>query len=233
MEHSRIYLVLTCFGGLRPRYCNRFLWGAVCLEMEVLNVTQHSKLMTKVAVFIVASLACGPAMASTFYGEVPAGYSDNRFQIGPTSTLAIDIVALGSRDPALCPSCNSSYTDNYTVNLFNQAGGLLESLNETNYFYSNSYSSSHGIGAGPVGIAVPAGATTLEIVSQFSIAGLLGADGHPLSYGDLDIFSGGAVVAATPLPPTWTMMLIGLAGFVHLLYRRSRPCTVGRSGVSK
>jgi hypothetical protein len=29
-------------------------------------------------------------------------------------------------------------------------------------------------------------------------------------------------VSATPLPPTWTMMLIGLAGFGFAAYRRQR-----------
>jgi hypothetical protein len=32
----------------------------------------------------------------------------------------------------------------------------------------------------------------------------------------------GSPVSATPLPPTWTMMLIGLAGFGFMLYRRNR-----------
>jgi uncharacterized protein (DUF2062 family) len=30
----------------------------------------------------------------------------------------------------------------------------------------------------------------------------------------------GSYVSATPLPPTWTMMLIGLAGFGFVAYRR-------------
>jgi MYXO-CTERM domain-containing protein len=35
--------------------------------------------------------------------------------------------------------------------------------------------------------------------------------------------SGGTISAsATPLPPTWTLMLVGLAGFGGLLYRRKR-----------
>src|SRR5580704_6585212 len=80
-----------------------------------------------------------------------------------------------------------SYADSYTVNLFGRTGALLESANEFNYLYYNMYSSSHGIGAGPVGITVPAGATKLEIISRLSIAGLLGPDGHPLSFGNLNI----------------------------------------------
>jgi hypothetical protein len=43
-------------------------------------------------------------------------------------------------------------------------------------------------------------------------------------YGDLINLShssaGTISASATPLPPTWTMMLIGLAGFGLMLYRR-------------
>jgi hypothetical protein len=66
-----------------------------------------------------------------------------------TSSLVIDINAFGTRDPAICASCNSIYTDNYTVNLFSQTGTPLESANEINYLYCNMYASSHGVGAGP------------------------------------------------------------------------------------
>jgi len=129
-------------------------------------VARLGKLLTKIAAFTVASLAYGPAMASTFLGEIPVGYSDNLFQIGQgTSSLVININAIGTRDPAICAFCNSAYTDNFTVNLFDQTGTLLKSANATNYLYYNMYSSSHGIGAGPVGFVVPAGATTLEIVT--------------------------------------------------------------------
>ena len=86
-------------------------------------MTRFGKFLTKIAAFTMVSLTYGSAMASSFSGEVPVGYSDSRFQIsGGASSLVIDIGALGSRDPAACASCNSIYTDNYTVNLFNQAG---------------------------------------------------------------------------------------------------------------
>jgi len=128
-----------------------------------------------------------PTFATAYFGTLSAGSSDSFFQIGPTSNLTIDISAIGLRDPTICASCNSTYTDNYTVRLFDQSGKLLGSVNETNYLYYNMYSSSHGIGAGPVFVDVPAGATTLEIQSQLYIAGLLGADGRPLSLGSLNI----------------------------------------------
>ena len=133
------------------------------------------KYLTKIVVFAVASLAYGSAMASTFLGEIPVGYSDNLFQIGQgTSSLVININAIGTRDPAICAFCNSAYTDNFTVNLFDQTGTLLKSMNATNYLYYNMYSNSHGIGAGPVG--VNGSATPLEIASQLFVAGLLGSD---------------------------------------------------------
>ena len=113
------------------------------------------KLLTKIAAFTIASLAYGSAMASTFLGEIPVGYSDNLFQIGQgTSSLVININAIGTRDPAICAFCNSAYTDNFTVNLFDQTGTLLKSMNATNYLYYNMYSNSHGIGAGPVGVTI-------------------------------------------------------------------------------
>jgi hypothetical protein len=160
-----------------------------------------------------------PASASTYSGEIAVGNTDSIFQIGPTSNLVIDINAIGVRDPSICASCNSIYNDNYTVVLLNQAGTVLESVNENNYLYYNMYSSSHGIGAGPVSVAVPAGATTLEIESQLSIAGLLGSDGLPLSFGNLNISSSGSIAAATPLPTTLPLFLSGLVGLVLFAWR--------------
>ena len=157
-------------------------------------MARRRKLVTRIAAVLVVWLASSSAMASIFVGELPVGYSDSVFQInGGTSSLAIDVNAFGSRDPATCGSCNSSYADSYTVNLFDRTGALLESANEFNYLYYNMYSSSHGIGAGPVGITVPAGATKLEIISRLSIAGLLGPDGHPLSFGNLNISTDGRI----------------------------------------
>jgi hypothetical protein len=54
----------------------------------------------------------------------------------------------------------------------------------------------------------------------------LGTVGLGYVYGDLFNLShnsmGTISASATPLPPTWTMMLIGLAGFGFMLYRRMR-----------
>jgi hypothetical protein len=186
-------------------------------------MTWLRKLLTKITAIMVASLAYGSVMASTFSGELPAGYSDNLFQIsGGTSSLVINVSALGSRDPNICQSCNSIYTANYTVNLYDQTGTLLKSANEINYLYYSMFSSSHGIGAGPVGVTVPAGAMTLEIVSQLSIAGLLGQDGRPLSFGNLLISTDGSIAAATPIPSTLPLLATGLAALGLLGWHRAR-----------
>jgi hypothetical protein len=186
-------------------------------------MTWLRKLLTKITAIMVASLAYGSAMASTFSGELPAGYSDNLFQIsGDTSFLVINVSALGSRDPNICQSCNSIYTANYTVNLYDQTGTRLKSANEINYLYYSMFSSSHGIGAGPVGVTVPAGAMTLEIVSQLSIAGLLGQDGLPLSFGNLLISTDGSIAAATPIPSTLPLLATGLAALGLLGWHRAR-----------
>jgi hypothetical protein len=170
------------------------------------------KLLVKVAAFAFISLACNPATASNFSGEVPVGYSDSMFQIGGNaSLLVLNINAGGVRDPALDPSSYNSYTDNYTVNLFNQTGVLLESVNETNSFYSSMFDNSRGIGAGPVFVGVPVGATSLEIVSRLFITGLLGSDGQPLSFGNLNISTDGSITAATPIPSTLPLLATGLA----------------------
>jgi len=190
-------------------------------------MVQHGKLPNKIAAFMIASLASSPAMASLLVDELPVGYSDNLFQIGQgTSFLDINIDAIGSRDPTICASCYSSYNDNFTVNLFDQKGTLLESMTEINYLYYSLYSSSHGVGAGPIGITVPATATTLEIVSQLSIAGLLGPDGLPLSFGDLSIGSDGSIAAATPIPSTLSLLATGLAALGLCGWRRKRNAAV-------
>jgi hypothetical protein len=186
-------------------------------------IMRFGKTLTGMIAFTAMSVAFGSAMASTFVGELPVGYSDNLFQIGGgTSSLLININAIGARDPSICASCNSVYSDNFTVNLFNQAGMLLESANETNFLSFNDFTSSHGIGAGPVSVSVPAGATTLEIVSQLSIAGLLGSDEQPLILGSLSISSNGSIAAATPLPSTLPLLATGLAALGLFGWRRKR-----------
>ena len=164
-------------------------------------MARFGKLLTRIVVLAIASVAYGSAMAATFQGDLPVGYSESYFDLGQSaSILSININAIGTRDPSICAFCNSAYTDNFTVNLFDQTGTLLNSANATNFLFYNDFTSSHGIGAGPVSFAVPAGATTLQLISQLSIAGLLGADGQPLSVGNLFIGSDGSIAAATPIP---------------------------------
>jgi hypothetical protein len=170
-----------------------------------------------------------PAFATSYLGPIPVGESENFFQIGSTSNLLVDISALGTRDPTICASCYSQYTDNYTVLLLDQSGTLLSSVHETNYFYYNMYSSSYGIGAGPVSINVPAGATTLEIQSQLYVAGLLGTDGLPLSFGELNISSNGSIAAVTPIPTALPLFLTGLIGLLAFAWRAGRQGLVPKS----
>ena len=195
---------------------------------------ERVKWLTRIGTFVAAALICGPAVASIYSEPLPVGYSDNLFQISGATTLSLDINALGVRDPSICASCNSIYTDKYTVNLLNQAGQILETVNETNYLYYNMYSSSHGIGAGPVFLSVPAGATTLEIVSQLSIAGLLGSNGLPLSLGNLTIGSDGSIAAATPIPTTLPLLATGLAALGmlgwHVKRKRNRAPLAAAQG---
>lgn len=186
-------------------------------------MARFNELMTGIAALAVASLTYGPAVGSSFLGDIPVGYSDNYFQIGENaSSLMININAIGSRDPSICAFCNSAYTDNFTVNLFDQAGTLLKSVNASNYLYYNMYSSSHGIGASPVSVLVPAGAATLEIVSQLSVTGLLGSDGSPLGFGKLFISSDGAIVAATPIPSSLPLLATGLVALGLFGWHRKR-----------
>jgi hypothetical protein len=178
---------------------------------------------TTMTTLIVVLAASGSAMASTFSGAIATGYADNRFQITEgASSIVISISATGARDPAMCPACTSSYTDNYVVNFFDQAGTLLKSVNEINYLYYSMFSSSYGIGAGPVSVAVPADATSLEIVSQLYISGLLGPDGDPLSFGNLMISTNGSITAATPIPSTLPLMATGLVALVLSFWHRRR-----------
>ena len=193
-------------------------------------MARRGRIVTRIVpfAFTVACLAYGPVMAASFLGELPASYSDSTFHIGAdTSSLMININAIGARDPSICPSCNSAYTDNFTVKLFNQAGALLESVNETNYLYYSLYSSSHGIGAAPVALTVPAGGTTLEITSSLYISGLLGVDGHPLSFGNLYVYTDGSAVSSTPIPGTLPLLATGLVVLGLITFYRRRKAGNG------
>ena len=172
--------------------------------------------IVEMAALVAALTLSEPIFADTYAGQIAVGSSDNFFQIGPTSNLIIDISAIGTRDPTICAACNSIYTDNYNVLLFNQSGALLEAVNETNFLFFNQFSSAHGIGAGPVFVDVLSGATTLEIQSQLSIAGLLGTNGLPLTFGELNIGSSGSLTAATPLPTTLPLFLQGWSACYYL-----------------
>jgi len=195
--------------------------------MEV-SMTRPGRLLARITAFATVALASASAMASTFSGELPVGYSDSVFQISPgASSLVININAFGIRDPSICASCYSIYTDNYTVNFFNTAGTLLASANEINYLYYNLFSSSHGIGAGPVWTTVPAGATTFEVVSSLSIAGLLGPDGHSLGFGNLIMSSDGSIAAATPLPSTLPLLATALAALGLFGWHKKRKGAAG------
>jgi hypothetical protein len=182
---------------------------------------QHRSLVTVMAAYIVVVLGLSPVFASTFTGELSVGSSTDLFQVSGDTSVEVNITATGTRDPTLCPSCYSSYSDLFKVEFFDQAGNLLASTTANNYLYYSMYSSSNGIGAGPVGFAVPTGATTLELVSQLSIAGLLGSNGQPLNFGDLFISANGSIVAATPIPSTLPLLatafgLLGLLGLYRM-----------------
>jgi hypothetical protein len=56
---------------------------------------------------------------------------------------------------------------------------------------------------------------------QFSFNEMMsGGEGFSFQYAS-------ASVSASPLPPSWTMMLVGLAGFAFIAYRRkSKPTLI-------
>jgi hypothetical protein len=189
--------------------------------MEII-IVRLKRLIPQLTTFIFVLLAWSPTRAGTYSGDLSVGYSINEFQIGGgTSFVSIDINALGMRDPALCASCYSSYYDSYTVNFFGPTGTLLSSQNAQNDLSYNMYTSSNGIGAGPVSIAAPAGATMLEIVSNLSISGLL-LDGSPLDFGNLSMVSDGSITAATPIPSSVMLLAPVLAGLSLFGWYRRR-----------
>ena len=166
-----------------------------------------------------------PAKASGFYGALPVGYSDQSFQTSGASTFGININALGPRDPSLCSSCNSGYTDQFTVNFFDLAGNRLGSSTGTNYLYSTQFGGSHGIGALPVWFFVPNGTANVEVISQLSIFGLLGSN-----TGNLTIFTDGSIAAATPLPGALPLFAGGLGALGLIRWSRKRSRHVAASG---
>jgi hypothetical protein len=83
-----------------------------------------------------------------------------------------------------------------------------------------------------VSVPVPAGATTLEIVSQLSISGLVGSDGEPLSFGNLSISTDGSIAAATPIPSTLPLLATGLAALGLFGWRKRRDSVTTASHVA-
>jgi hypothetical protein len=66
-----------------------------------------------------------------------------------------------------------------------------------------------------IGINLAGGLNNIQLAFNETMSG---GEGFSFDYGT-------ASVSATPLPPTWTMMLIGLAGFGFVAYRRQRKGT--------
>jgi hypothetical protein len=165
-------------------------------------------------------ISCGTALASSYDGALPSGISESYFQISGASTLAVNITDMGARDPSLCSSCTSGYTDNFNVKFFDSTGALLSSTIATNYLWSSAFSSSHGIGAGPVWMKVPNGASTVEVVSQLSVFGLAGTGAD---FGTLIMSTDGSIgAAATPLPAALPLFAGGLGALGIVGWRRKR-----------
>jgi hypothetical protein len=172
----------------------------------------HGRLLTKIAALTVVWLACDPAMASTFrskskastsFGKLPVEFSDGMFQIGGGGSSS-DAGAFGSRDSSICGPCSNIHT----ASLFEQTGKLQKEIN--------------GIGAGSLGLKVPAGITILELLDGLSDAGLRDRDEHRPRFDDLSISSDEPTVAATPIPSTLPLLATGLAGLGLLSWHRRR-----------
>jgi hypothetical protein len=124
------------------------------------------------------------------------------------------------------PKASASFSENFYGDLASLTvtiGGLTFNFNPASVsvdlgtgqtFYSLTGSSSPGV-LGPKGL------TETLVLGGFGF-NITNPGGPNLEDGKFSIGPGS--VATTPLPPTWTMMLIGLAGFGFINYRRkSKP----------
>ena len=88
-------------------------------------------------------------------------------------------------------------------------GNLVDSRSFNNLASAQAYFSDN-----PLDLSLSSGSNDLELLFSETMSGV--GDGFSFNY---------AAVSATPLPPSWTMMLIGLAGFGFVAYRRQKQNT--------
>jgi hypothetical protein len=90
-------------------------------------------------------------------------------------------------------------------------GNLIINQSFANLFSAQAFFSDNNL----LAIQLAGGLNNIQLAFNETMSG---GEGFSFDYGT-------ASVSATPLPPAWTMMLIGLAGFGFVAYRRQRKGT--------
>ena len=165
------------------------------------------------------AISVDAASANTIQiNQVPIGTSVYTFSVAPDGP---DSFGAGSDVRAFyAPNFSAGlvfggFTDTITISQYNQSMNLLSSFQATNGIsFTPSSTALFGCFCEDL-VSILANASTIVVTNTLNVSGAMTFQSASLFVG-----AGTTAVSQTPLPPAWTMMLIGLAGFGWFMYRR-------------
>jgi hypothetical protein len=181
---------------------------AIALAQVGGNATLPNAIVPGQSFSVVNTVASVPLTLA--FGSMGAGYS------GSGSPLAYQQSATFTFNAASGPFLidllgNTSLGSGFDSALFQifDNGNLFESKSFSDLASAEAFFSNNNL----IDIALGGGINNIQLAFNETMSS---GEGFSFNY----LATGG--VSATPLPPTWTMMLIGLAGFGFVAYRRQR-----------
>ncbi len=190
--------------------------------------SMRSRLVLGVAALLcVGGAGVVPANAVTYLYEINASLGS--FPAGPNNTITGSFTLDDSIGPASVANVNIQVTLPLTAGPFSFTFNEVLEPDVTWGTYLWFANTAYGAGdthfwaymsGGTVGVPILIGQEGLPFAHQSEI-GVIGVNNWQGIYGTM------TPVAPTPLPPSWTMMLIGIAGFGFVAYRRkSKPALI-------
>jgi len=165
------------------------------------------------------AICIGAASANTIQiNQVPIGISVYTLSVapdGPDSFRAGSAVSAFYTPNISAGRVFGGFSDTIIISQYNQSMNLLSSFQATNGIsFTPSSTALFGCFCEDL-VSILASASTIVVTNTLNVSGAMTFQSASLFVG-----TGATAVSQTPLPPAWTMMLIGLAGFGWLAYRR-------------